>query len=60
MRPAVPRRRQRSAKEWRIQAYGMNLANKIYVAGQSNPGGNPNNEFLGYPRQYGVRIFRSF
>lgn len=38
----------------------MNLANKIYVAGQSNPGGNPNNEFLGYPRQYGVRIFRSF
>jgi iron complex outermembrane receptor protein len=47
-------------KEWRIQVYGLNLANKTYVTGQSNSGNNPDNEFLGNPRQYGVRVSRSF
>jgi iron complex outermembrane recepter protein len=47
-------------KEWRVQAYGLNLANKIYVTGQTSPGTNPNNEFFGNPRQYGLRAYRSF
>jgi iron complex outermembrane receptor protein len=47
-------------KEWRVQAYGLNLANKVYVTGQTSPGTNPNNEFFGNPRQYGLRAYRSF
>ena len=47
-------------KEWRVQAYGLNLANKVYVTGQTAYGQNPNNEFFGNPRQYGMRVFRSF
>jgi iron complex outermembrane receptor protein len=41
--------------DWRVQAYGMNLGNKVYVAGQAG-----NNEFFGAPRQYGVRVSRNF
>jgi iron complex outermembrane receptor protein len=41
--------------DWRVEAYGMNIANKTYVAGQLN-----NNEFFGNPRQVGMRISRSF
>jgi outer membrane receptor protein involved in Fe transport len=47
-------------QEWRVQAYGLNLANKVYVSGQFAPGTNPDNEFLGNPRQYGIRVYRSF
>jgi len=47
-------------KEWRVQLYGLNLANKLYVSGQSSAGTNPNDEFLGNPRQFGLRIARSF
>jgi len=47
-------------KEWRVQAYGLNLANKVYVSGQTSPGTNPNNEFFGNPRQYGLRVYRTF
>jgi iron complex outermembrane receptor protein len=46
--------------DWRVQLYGQNLTNKLYVTGQSAAGSNPDNEFLGNPRQYGVRISRSF
>ena len=46
--------------EWRVQAYDLNLANKVYVSGQSAPGTNPDNEFLGNPRQYRLRVYRSF
>jgi iron complex outermembrane recepter protein len=45
---------------WRIQAYGLNLANKLYVSGQFAAGGNPDEEFFGNPRQYGIRIGRTF
>ncbi|MGA7538402.1 MAG: hypothetical protein WBW93_06510 [Steroidobacteraceae bacterium] len=45
---------------WRIQAYGLNLADKLYVTGQTAPGGNPDTEFLGNPRQFGIRILRKF
>src|SRR6185312_3597873 len=37
-------------KEWTVQAYGLNLANKLYVAGQFAPGTNPYIEFCGLPR----------
>jgi len=37
-------------RQWRLEAYGTNLANKRYVSGQSG-----NNEFYGAPREYGVR-----
>jgi iron complex outermembrane recepter protein len=47
-------------QNWRIQAYGLNLANKVYVTGQASPGTNPDNEFLGNPRQYGIRVYRNF
>ena len=46
--------------KWTVQAYGLNLANKTYVSGQAAPGTNPDNEFFGNPRQYGIRITRSF
>jgi iron complex outermembrane receptor protein len=49
-----------SLGRWSIQAYGLNLANKVYVTGQLAAGTNPDNEFLGNPRQYGIRITRSF
>ncbi len=46
--------------QWRIQAYGLNLADKVYVTGQLAAGTNPDNEFLGNPRQFGLRIMRTF
>jgi iron complex outermembrane receptor protein len=45
---------------WTIQAYGLNLADKVYVSGQAAAGTNPDNEFFGNPRQFGIRITRSF
>jgi len=45
---------------WQIQAYGMNLADKVYVSGQAAAGTNPDNEFYGNPRQFGIRIMREF
>ena len=47
-------------KQWSIQAYGLNLANKLHVTGQLAAGSNPDNEFLGNPRQFGIRISRKF
>lgn len=47
-------------KAWRVQLYGLNLANKVYVAGQAAAGGNPDNQFIGNPRQYGLRISYHF
>ena len=40
---------------WKVEAYGTNLANKFYVAGQ-----NGKNELYGAPREYGVRISTKF
>lgn len=40
---------------WQIAIFGTNLTNQTYVAGQQG-----NNEFLGAPRQYGVRAGASF
>jgi iron complex outermembrane receptor protein len=40
---------------WKIEAYGTNLANKFYVAGQ-----NGKNELYGAPREYGVRVTTRF
>lgn len=45
---------------WKLQAYGLNLADRVYVTGQLAPGTNPDNEFLGNPRQFGLRIMRTF
>jgi iron complex outermembrane recepter protein len=47
-------------KEWRVQAYGLNLADKVYVTGQTAYGQNPNSEFFGNPRQFGLRVYRDF
>jgi iron complex outermembrane recepter protein len=47
-------------KAWRVQAYGLNLANKVYVTGQLAAGTNTNQEFYGNPRQYGVRLSYRF
>lgn len=41
--------------DWKIEAYGANLANKFYVAGQSGK-----NELYGAPREYGVRVSSRF
>ena len=41
--------------DWRVQGFVNNLANKVYVTGQFG-----NNEFFGNPRQFGVRVSRSF
>jgi iron complex outermembrane receptor protein len=41
---------------WMLQAFGTNLLNQIYVAGSTY---GPSN-FLGNPRQYGLRAARSF
>jgi iron complex outermembrane recepter protein len=46
--------------EWSIQAYGFNLADKLYVTGQLSAGANPDSEFLGNPRQFGIRVSRRF
>jgi iron complex outermembrane recepter protein len=35
--------------------FATNLSNQTYVAGQQG-----NNEFLGAPRQYGIRLGASF
>lgn len=40
---------------WKIEAYGTNLANKFYVAGQSGK-----NELYGAPREYGIRVSTKF
>ena len=47
-------------KLWQVQAYGLNLANKIYVDGQFAAGSNPDFNFYGNPRQFGARISRNF
>jgi iron complex outermembrane receptor protein len=41
--------------DWRVQAYGSNVGDKVYVAGHAG-----NNMATGAPRQYGVRVSRSF
>lgn len=43
-----------SKDNWSIEAYGTNLADKIYVSG----GGT--NQFYGAPREYGVRASMNF
>ncbi len=40
---------------WQVGLFGTNLTNQTYVTGQQG-----NNEFLGAPRQYGVRFGASF
>jgi iron complex outermembrane receptor protein len=40
---------------WKLEAYGTNLANKFYVAGQ-----NGKNELYGAPREYGIRATAKF
>ncbi len=40
---------------WQVGIFGTNLTDQTYVAGQQG-----NNEFLGAPRQYGVRFGASF
>jgi iron complex outermembrane recepter protein len=47
-------------KAWRVQAYVLNLANRIYVTGQLAAGSNPDNEFFGNPRQFGMRLSYHF
>jgi iron complex outermembrane receptor protein len=47
-------------KAWQVQLYGLNLANKVYVTGQTAYGSNPNNEFFGNPRQFGLRLSYRF
>jgi iron complex outermembrane receptor protein len=44
--------------DWAVQGYATNVFNRVYVAGFSAQFGN--NYFLMPPRQYGVRITRSF
>ncbi len=41
--------------DWRLQGFVNNLANKTYVTGQFG-----NDAFFGNPRQFGVRVSRSF
>jgi iron complex outermembrane recepter protein len=41
---------------WMFQAYGANLLNEIYIAGSTY---GPSN-FLGNPRQYGLRVAKNF
>jgi iron complex outermembrane receptor protein len=41
--------------DWRVEAFGRNLANASYVLGQYN-----NAELFGNPRQFGVRVSRTF
>ena len=42
-------------RDWMIEGYATNLANKKYVSGQSG-----NNEFYGSPREFGVRASVKF
>lgn len=44
-----------SLENWMVEAYGTNLADKVYVSGQSG-----NNQFFGAPREYGVRVSVKF
>ena len=37
--------------QWRVEAFGTNLADKTFVSGRSG-----DNEFYGAPREYGVRL----
>ncbi|GAA0316219.1 TonB-dependent receptor [Sphingomonas oligophenolica] len=41
--------------DWTIEGYATNLADKVYVSGQSG-----NNEFYGAPREFGVRVATRF
>jgi iron complex outermembrane receptor protein len=43
---------------WMIEAYGTNLTNRVYRAGQG--GNNGNYYFWGPPRQYGARVRYNF
>jgi iron complex outermembrane receptor protein len=43
--------------QWRIEAYGTNLADEEYVSGQASAS---RNEFYGAPREYGLRVALSF
>lgn len=45
-------------RNWEIQAYGTNLANKLYRTGEGLDNGNY--YFYGAPRQYGVRAQYKF
>jgi iron complex outermembrane receptor protein len=45
-------------QRWTVEAYGNNLANKVYVSGATNQSGN--NEFFGPPRTYGIRLRKEF
>ncbi|WP_144098408.1 TonB-dependent receptor [Croceicoccus sediminis] len=44
-----------SKDDWFIEAYGSNLDNKRYIAGQTDY-----TEFYGAPREYGVRVGMTF
>ena len=44
-----------SRDKWTIEGFGTNITNKTYISGASG-----NNRFYGAPREYGVRISRSF
>jgi iron complex outermembrane receptor protein len=41
--------------DFKAEAYGTNLANRFYVAGQNNK-----NELYGAPREYGLRLTKKF
>jgi iron complex outermembrane receptor protein len=41
--------------DWKVEAYGTNLADKFYVAGQTGK-----NELYGAPREYGIRVSTKF
>jgi iron complex outermembrane receptor protein len=43
------------AGHWTAEAYGTNLANRLYLAGTQG-----NDVYYGPPRQYGIRVARSF
>ena len=47
-------------EQWQVQLYGLNLTDKIYVSGQFSAGSNPNFNFYGNPRQFGIRLSRGF
>jgi len=46
---------------WQVTLYGTNLTDQVIVVGQqATMGGLANNEFLGAPRQYGLRVSKQF
>jgi len=45
--------------DWRAEAYATNLFDKRYVLGQYSFGASPN-DFEGPPRQYGIRLSKTF